>query len=158
MSNSSVVTPLLGITSGSNINLTGQANYHKSGSIQIISSSLYISSLLSTPLTGSIVNIFNSNVEVSQSVLNMVENPIDINVLSISGSMINEHLLDITSLTGSYDGELVPYFEDNITYHFTCSNSNEVAYLRFASVYKEFSDVTDFEKEAAEFVDEDTPL
>ena len=28
---------------------------------------------------------------------------------------------------------------------------NEVAYLRFASVYKEFSDVTDFEKEAAEF-------
>ena len=29
-------------------------------------------------------------------------------------------------------------------------NINEVAYLRFASVYKEFSDVTDFEKEAAE--------
>ena len=29
--------------------------------------------------------------------------------------------------------------------------TNEVAYLRFASVYKEFSDVTDFEKEAAEF-------
>ena len=29
--------------------------------------------------------------------------------------------------------------------------NNEVAYLRFASVYKEFSDVTDFEKEAAEF-------
>ena len=28
---------------------------------------------------------------------------------------------------------------------------NEVAYLRFASVYKEFSDVADFEKEAAEF-------
>ena len=28
---------------------------------------------------------------------------------------------------------------------------NEVAYLRFASVYKEFSDVTDFEKEAVEF-------
>ena len=28
---------------------------------------------------------------------------------------------------------------------------NEVAYLRFASVYKEFSDVTDFEKEATEF-------
>jgi len=28
---------------------------------------------------------------------------------------------------------------------------NEVAYLRFASVYKEFSDITDFEKEAAEF-------
>ena len=28
---------------------------------------------------------------------------------------------------------------------------NEVAYLRYASVYKEFSDVTDFEKEAAEF-------
>ena len=28
---------------------------------------------------------------------------------------------------------------------------NEVAYLRFASVYKEFSDVTDFEKAAAEF-------
>jgi len=28
---------------------------------------------------------------------------------------------------------------------------NEVSYLRFASVYKEFSDVTDFEKEAAEF-------
>ena len=28
---------------------------------------------------------------------------------------------------------------------------NEVAYFRFASVYKEFSDVTDFEKEAAEF-------
>ena len=27
---------------------------------------------------------------------------------------------------------------------------NEVAYLRFASVYKEFSDVADFEKEAAE--------
>ena len=27
---------------------------------------------------------------------------------------------------------------------------NEVAYLRFASVYKEFSNVTDFEKEAAE--------
>ena len=27
---------------------------------------------------------------------------------------------------------------------------NEVAYLRFASVYKEFSDVTDFEKAAAE--------
>ncbi len=27
---------------------------------------------------------------------------------------------------------------------------NEVAYLRFASVYKEFSDITDFEKEAAE--------
>ena len=28
---------------------------------------------------------------------------------------------------------------------------NEVAYLRFASVYKEFSDVSDFEKEVAEF-------
>ena len=28
---------------------------------------------------------------------------------------------------------------------------NEVAYLRFASVYKEFSNVADFEKEAAEF-------
>ena len=28
---------------------------------------------------------------------------------------------------------------------------NEVAYLRFASVYKEFSAVSDFEKEAAEF-------
>ena len=28
---------------------------------------------------------------------------------------------------------------------------NEVAYLRFASVYKEFSDISDFEKEAAEF-------
>ena len=28
---------------------------------------------------------------------------------------------------------------------------NEVAYLRFASVYKEFSDVSDFEREAAEF-------
>ena len=28
---------------------------------------------------------------------------------------------------------------------------NEVAYLRFASVYKEFSNVSDFEKEAAEF-------
>jgi len=28
---------------------------------------------------------------------------------------------------------------------------NEVAYLRYASVYKEFSDVSDFEKEAAEF-------
>ena len=28
---------------------------------------------------------------------------------------------------------------------------NEVAFLRFASVYKEFSDVADFEKEAAEF-------
>ena len=27
---------------------------------------------------------------------------------------------------------------------------NEVAYLRFASVYKEFSAVSDFEKEAAE--------
>ena len=27
---------------------------------------------------------------------------------------------------------------------------NEVAYLRYASVYKEFSDVSDFEKEAAE--------
>ena len=27
---------------------------------------------------------------------------------------------------------------------------NEVAYLRFASVYKEFSEVSDFEKEAAE--------
>ena len=29
-------------------------------------------------------------------------------------------------------------------------NINEVAYLRFASVYKEFSAVSDFEKEAAE--------
>ncbi len=29
--------------------------------------------------------------------------------------------------------------------------TNEVAYLRFASVYKEFSDVSDFEKEVAEF-------
>ena len=29
--------------------------------------------------------------------------------------------------------------------------NNEVAYLRFASVYKEFSDVSDFEKEVAEF-------
>ena len=28
---------------------------------------------------------------------------------------------------------------------------NEVAYLRFASVYKEISEVSDFEKEAAEF-------
>ncbi len=28
---------------------------------------------------------------------------------------------------------------------------NEVAYLRYASVYKEFSNVSDFEKEAAEF-------
>ncbi len=28
--------------------------------------------------------------------------------------------------------------------------NNEVAYLRFASVYKEFSDVSDFEKEVAE--------
>ncbi len=28
---------------------------------------------------------------------------------------------------------------------------NEVAYLRFASVYKEFSDASDFEKEVAEF-------
>ena len=28
---------------------------------------------------------------------------------------------------------------------------NEVAYLRYASVYKEFSDVSDFEKEVAEF-------
>jgi len=28
---------------------------------------------------------------------------------------------------------------------------NEVAYVRFASVYKEFSDASDFEKEAAEF-------
>ena len=28
---------------------------------------------------------------------------------------------------------------------------NEVAYLRFASVYKEFSQISDFEKEAAEF-------
>jgi len=28
---------------------------------------------------------------------------------------------------------------------------NEVAYLRFASVYKEFSEVADFEKEVAEF-------
>tara|TARA_B100000700_G_scaffold150464_1_gene167128 strand:+ start:288 stop:728 length:441 start_codon:yes stop_codon:yes gene_type:complete len=28
---------------------------------------------------------------------------------------------------------------------------NEVAYLRFASVYKEFSNISDFEKEAAEF-------
>ena len=28
---------------------------------------------------------------------------------------------------------------------------NQVAYVRFASVYKEFSDVSDFEKEAAEF-------
>ena len=30
-------------------------------------------------------------------------------------------------------------------------DTNEVAYLRFASVYKEFSDISDFEKEAAEF-------
>ncbi len=29
--------------------------------------------------------------------------------------------------------------------------NNEVAYLRFASVYKEFSDLSDFEKEVAEF-------
>ena len=29
--------------------------------------------------------------------------------------------------------------------------TNEVAYLRFASVYKDFSDVSDFEKEVAEF-------
>ena len=29
--------------------------------------------------------------------------------------------------------------------------NNEVSYLRFASVYKEFSDVSDFEKEVAEF-------
>ncbi len=29
--------------------------------------------------------------------------------------------------------------------------NNQVAYLRFASVYKEFSDVSDFEKEVAEF-------
>ena len=28
---------------------------------------------------------------------------------------------------------------------------NQVAYVRFASVYKEFSDASDFEKEAAEF-------
>ena len=28
---------------------------------------------------------------------------------------------------------------------------NEVAYVRFASVYKEFSDASDFEKEVAEF-------
>tara|TARA_B100001250_G_scaffold123448_1_gene104806 strand:- start:1506 stop:1946 length:441 start_codon:yes stop_codon:yes gene_type:complete len=28
---------------------------------------------------------------------------------------------------------------------------NEVAYVRFASVYKEFSNISDFEKEAAEF-------
>ena len=28
---------------------------------------------------------------------------------------------------------------------------NEVAYLRYASVYKEFSDASDFEKEVAEF-------
>ena len=27
---------------------------------------------------------------------------------------------------------------------------NEVAYIRYASVYKEFSEVSDFEKEAAE--------
>jgi transcriptional repressor NrdR len=33
---------------------------------------------------------------------------------------------------------------------FHLKDFNEVAYLRFASVYKEFSDVTDFEKEAAE--------
>ena len=33
---------------------------------------------------------------------------------------------------------------------FHLKDINEVAYLRFASVYKEFSDVTDFEKEAAE--------
>ena len=33
---------------------------------------------------------------------------------------------------------------------FHLKDVNEVAYLRFASVYKEFSDVTDFEKEAAE--------
>ena len=30
-------------------------------------------------------------------------------------------------------------------------DTNDVAYLRFASVYKEFSDISDFEKEAAEF-------
>ena len=30
-------------------------------------------------------------------------------------------------------------------------NVNEVAYLRYASVYKEFSEVSDFEKEVAEF-------
>ena len=29
---------------------------------------------------------------------------------------------------------------------------NEVAYVRFASVYKEFSDASDFEKEVAEFI------
>ena len=33
---------------------------------------------------------------------------------------------------------------------FHLKDINEVAYLRFASVYKEFSDVADFEKEAAE--------
>ena len=33
---------------------------------------------------------------------------------------------------------------------FHLKDINEVAYLRFASVYKEFSDITDFEKEAAE--------
>jgi transcriptional repressor NrdR len=33
---------------------------------------------------------------------------------------------------------------------FHLKDVNEVAYLRFASVYKEFSDITDFEKEAAE--------
>ena len=34
---------------------------------------------------------------------------------------------------------------------FHLKDTNEVAYLRFASVYKEFSDISDFEKEAAEF-------
>ena len=34
---------------------------------------------------------------------------------------------------------------------FHLKKENEVAYLRYASVYKEFSEVSDFEKEVAEF-------
>ena len=63
----------------------------------------------------------------------------------------NDYLIPVFACQLSQDCELhrKKLIGEKVLQHL--KEINEVAYLRYASVYKEFSDVSDFEKEVAEF-------
>jgi hypothetical protein len=125
-SNSSVYNPHTAIVSGSDIDLTGQLlPLNTNAKLNVLSSSLGINSNIPT-INETTLDIMSNSL--TSSIFNMMENPIKIDVLSISGSRVDEHLLNLNELTGSFGGEILSSFDDNINItdgvsHFILSGS-----------------------------------
>lgn len=105
--------PLLGDVSGSEIGVTSELNYTNDGLINVMTSSLGTTSNLVHPHNGSI-DVSNALNIVDSNIFNNLEDLIDIDDISLSGSINEQHLGNINVFSSSFSAEYLKPFDAEI--------------------------------------------